>query len=212
MTVGSPKLKIKFKDKFPVSRIRSHRQYPTLLKSRVLRISRRYTPRGALLITLDFSVLGRWINKFRQYRFTNKPCPSLPRFTLPCTKLVVSLTSHLTTPEGQRNQSWSPSMWDGLSGVLPYVTTLLIKIHNGTFQTFQSVYRIFTALMVQDIDILSLCIRETTKDIDAMDGIHMVWRFKCSISKCDISFHSGPVTSSPIGPTCRNLYPTVSSR
>jgi hypothetical protein len=48
------------------------------------------------------------------------------------------------------------------------------------------------------IDILSLCILRTTKDIDAMDAIKTVWRFECSLSKCDIPFYSGSVSSSPM--------------
>lgn len=45
--------------------------------------------------------------------------------------------------------------------------------------------------MKNRIDILSLCIRETAKDIDAMEAIKTVWRLECFLSKCDIPFYSG---------------------
>src|SRR5277367_6510538 len=57
------------------------------------------------------------------------------------------------------------------------------------------------------IDILSLCIHETTKDMDSMDAIKTVWRFECWFSKRDVPFYSGSDASTPIGLTSRNCTP-----
>ena len=51
--------------------------------------------------------------------------------------------------------------------------------------------RLSGLIMKNRMDILSLCIRETTRDMDSMDAINTVWRLECALSKCDIPFDSG---------------------
>jgi hypothetical protein len=84
---------------------------------------------------MDLSIGGRRIGKYRHCRDACEAVPITPEFYASLHKVSCLVASRLTTPEGLRNRSESQSMWDGLSGLLLYVTTLLVKIHNGTFLT-----------------------------------------------------------------------------
>jgi hypothetical protein len=45
------------------------------------------------------------------------------------------VASRIAEPEGLRQLSESSSQWDGLSGLLLYVTSLIFNIHHGMFPT-----------------------------------------------------------------------------
>ena len=41
------------------------------------------------------------------------------------------------------------------------------------------------------LDILSLCVRETTRYMDPMDAISTVWRLECEIARFEVPFYEG---------------------
>lgn len=83
------------------------------------------------LIWIDVGVSGRWIEGLRRCPYAQEAVPITPHFYASLHKVSRLVATRLTEPDGLRQLSESSSKWDGLSGLLLYVTTLIFKIHHG---------------------------------------------------------------------------------
>jgi hypothetical protein len=87
------------------------------------------------LIWLDLSVPGRWIEERRRAPFAHEAVPITVELYAALHKVSGLVASRIAEPEGLRQLSESASQWDGLSGLLLYVTSLIFSIHHGMFPT-----------------------------------------------------------------------------
>lgn len=91
----------------------------------------------APLIWLDLTVQGRWLEVSRRCRLAQEAVPITPHLYASLHKVSCLVASRISEPEGQRQLSECFSKWDGISGLLLYTTTLMIKIYSGTSPTFR---------------------------------------------------------------------------
>ena len=87
------------------------------------------------LIRLDLSVPGRWIEEHRRAPLAHEAVPITVELYAALHKVSGLVASRIAEPEGLRQLSESASQWDGLSGLLLYVTSLIFSIHHGLFPT-----------------------------------------------------------------------------
>jgi len=86
------------------------------------------------LIRLYLSVPRRWIEEYRQAPFAYKAVPvgALELYTS-LHKVSRLAASQIAEPDGLWKLSESGSQWDGLSGLLLYVTSFFFSIHHDMF-------------------------------------------------------------------------------
>ena len=147
---------------------------------------------NAPLIWIDLSIQGRWFKHLPWSGYADETVPISPQLYAALHKVSCLVASRLAEPDVQQGLSESNDKWDGLSSLLLYVTSFIFNINHGTsFFPRLSLTRVSGLIMKNWMDILSLCIREMTRDMDSMDAIITVWRLECALSKCDIPFYSG---------------------
>src|SRR5271170_7155512 len=88
---------------------------------------------GEPLIWLYLSVPGRWIEERRRAPFAHEAVPITLELYASLHKVSGLVASRIAGPDGLRQLSESGSQWNGLSGLLLYVTSLIFSIHHGMF-------------------------------------------------------------------------------
>ena len=91
---------------------------------------------GAPLIWLNFGVPGRFIEVCPLYHIGKATIPITPKLYASLHKVNCLVANRISEPDGLRQLSESIGEWAGLSGLLLYTTTIIIRINEGIFFRF----------------------------------------------------------------------------
>src|SRR5436190_6129694 len=85
----------------------------------------------APLIWVELSIQGRWFKDLPWSGYIYETVPISLQLYAALHKVSCLVASRLAEPDGQQGLSESNTKWDGLSGLLLYVTSFIFKINHG---------------------------------------------------------------------------------
>ena len=124
------------------------------------------------------------------WRFGIEVLPVTPSLYAALHKVNCLVASRLAEPDAEFSSC--KAKWDELAALLEYVTYFMVCIQNSmVFSLRTLLIRISELIVMKRLDILSLCVRETTRYMDPKDAISTVWRLECEIARFEVPFYEG---------------------
>jgi hypothetical protein len=147
---------------------------------------------SAPLIWLELSIAGRHFPypTCLLWRFDIEVVPVTPSLYAALHKVNCLVASRLAEPDAELSSC--KAKWDELAALLEYVTCFMLCIQNSMLFSLRILLiRISELIVMKRWDILSLCVRETTRYMDPMDAISTVWRLECELARFEVPFYEG---------------------